>query len=387
MPAVVGVEGVAPGARGAGYPALEQLSIRTFRNIQRADLAFPTAGVAVVGENGHGKTNLLEAIYYLRLLRSMRGARDVDLVTFGADGFHLGADLARTGRRSVAVGFERASRRKKVVVDGAPPSRMSEALGAFPAVLFSPDDAAIVAGPPSGRRRFLDITLALTSSRYLGALERYRAALVRRNAALREHGVSKAAAAARAAVWEPALAESGAALTRARRTWLAEHASGYAELCASIGERAPAQMRLESALRAPDDKLEEALAAALEAQRPIDVARGLTHSGPHRDDLALTIGDRDIRTYGSAGQQRTAAIALRLLEAATLRRPTGSEPVVLLDDPFAELDVRRAGCILDLLDESWRGQTVLAVPRETDIPSTLRRLERWRIVDGEITTR
>jgi DNA replication and repair protein RecF len=113
--------------------------------------------------------------------------------------------------------------------------------------------------------------------------------------------------------------------------------------------------------------------------------RGTTSAGPHRDDLALTLGDRDLRTYGSGGQHRTAAIALRLLESATLRAASGSEPVVLLDDPFAELDARRAARILELLGAESGGQTVLAVPRESDIPAGLLSLERWRVRDGTLS--
>jgi DNA replication and repair protein RecF len=110
----------------------------------------------------------------------------------------------------------------------------------------------------------------------------------------------------------------------------------------------------------------------------------MTHAGPHRDDLELTLDGRDLRTFGSAGQQRTAAIALRLLEASTLRLASGAEPIVLLDDPFAELDHRRTARILTLLQAEGRGQTVLAVPRAADIPADLTRLERWRVTAGVI---
>jgi DNA replication and repair protein RecF len=132
------------------------------------------------------------------------------------------------------------------------------------------------------------------------------------------------------------------------------------------------------------DHLEAALRDALEKKRPLDMRRGLTHSGPHRDEIALLLDERDLRTFGSAGQQRTAAMALRLLEAATLRAHSGREPVVLLDDPFAELDARRSARILELLDTHRNGQTILAVPRESDIPEGLTRLERWRISAGTL---
>jgi DNA replication and repair protein RecF len=125
-----------------------------------------------------------------------------------------------------------------------------------------------------------------------------------------------------------------------------------------------------------------ALAAALEQKRGLDVRRGLTHAGPHRDDLTLTLDGRELRAFGSAGQQRTAAIALRLLEAETLHERLGAAPILLLDDPFAELDVRRSARILELLAEHGMSQTLLTVPRETDIPPALTQLARWSITSG-----
>jgi DNA replication and repair protein RecF len=226
--------------------------------------------------------------------------------------------------------------------------------------------------------------LSLTSRPYLFALQRYRVALAHRNASMREATGSGAAAEARIAIWEPALAENGALLWRARRAWVTEHATHYGELCTAIGEQGTSRLRYVSHLDADDAGAQQALRAALERRRGLDIRRGITHVGPHRDDLELALDNRDLRTYGSAGQQRTAAIALRLLEAATIRAHAGSEPVVLLDDPFAELDNRRAARILDLLNAEGRGQTLLAVPREADIPADLTRLERWRIENGSL---
>jgi len=374
----------APASAGL-HTWLHRLTTRDFRNLRRVELALPPEGIAIIGENGEGKTNVLEAIHYLQLLRSFRGARDRELVGFGAAAFRLSAEVHGARAQAVAVGFERASGRKKVVIDGAEPERLSDALGAFPSVIFSPQDAELVAGAPSIRRRYLDVVLALTSRPYLAALQRYRASLAHRNAALRTAGAGGTSAEQRVAVWEPALAESGALLWSARQRWVEEHAARYAELCAAIGERGTARLGYASALDPAGRSVEAALREALERKRALDMRRGLTHAGPHRDDLELVLDDRDLRVYGSAGQQRTAAMVLRLLEAATLRAAGGREPVVLLDDPFAELDVRRAGRILDLLNSEGRGQTVLAVPRETDIPADLTRLERWRISAGVLT--
>jgi DNA replication and repair protein RecF len=211
---------------------------------------------------------------------------------------------------------------------------------------------------------------------------------VRRNAALRD-AARTGRGEGRATVWEPALAEHGAVLWTVRRAWVRRHAEPFAQLCAAIGERAPMRMRYATALEVPDgdalDATRGALEAALAEKRPLDLRRGLTHAGPHRDDLDLALGGRELRLFGSAGQQRTAAIALRMLEAATLRDHVGSAPLFLLDDPFAELDARRAHRILALLGDAGLGQVLLVVPRASDVPEELTRLPRASIQDGVLS--
>lgn len=377
-----------------GPTVLESLSIRDFRNLARVRLDVPAEGMAVVGDNGHGKTNLLEAIYYFQLLRSGRGARDQDVVRFGAPGFHIAAEAAVGRRVSLSAAFLRAGKKKKVTVDGIEPARLSDALGSLPSVMFAPRDVELVAGSPSERRRFLDVALALTSRRYLAALQQYRAALVRRNAALRDAArKNEASSVARAAVWEPALAEHGALLWAARVAWVNRVADDFATLCRTIGERGDVRLRYATASAtlsvgtdgASVPELATRLADSLAAHRSVDLRRGLTHAGPHRDDLDLVLGGHALRSFGSAGQQRTASIALRLLEAATLRG-AGSTPLVLLDDPFAELDGRRAARILELLGSSGAvHQTILVVPRATDIPAEMTSLPRYRVVDGVVS--
>lgn len=373
---------------GADRVTVTSLSIRDFRNIERADIELPADGIALVGDNGHGKTNFLEAIAYLQLLRSMRGVRDRDLIRFGAGAFHVHAGVVGARTQRVSAGVDRAGR-KRLALDGVETSRVSEVLGAIPSVCFSPDDAALVSGAPSERRRYLDITLALSSVRYLAALRQYRAALLRRNAALRESSRTHASS---AAAWEPTLATHGAVLMTERRSWVGTVDAEFQRLCAAIGERAPMHMAYvpslrEDATRGGEGEIRLALAAALARGREHDARRSVTQSGPHRDDLSVTLGGRDLRQVGSAGQQRTAAIALRLLSASTFRLRGGAQPVLLLDDPFAELDRRRATRVLALLDDiSARGlgQTVLCVPREDEIPAPFTRLERWRVTDGAL---
>lgn len=384
----------APGATvtpPASLPAarLQRLAVRDFRNIARAALDVPDGGFVLVGQNGQGKTNLLEAIHYAHALRSVRGARDRDLVRFGADAFHLTFHAIDAAHDDIRIGVERASGRKRIVLDGAEVPRQADALGALPSVLLSPRDVALVDGAPGERRRFLDITLATTSPRYIGALQRYRAALVRRNAALRD-AAGRSDAAARVSVWEPALAEHGAVLWSARAAWVEWAGPRLGELCSAIGEREAVTVRYVTSVRdvephtMVEQELRERLAAILVTDRASDLRRSMTQHGPHRDDLALGLGARSLKTFGSAGQQRTVATALRLLERDTLRDRLARSPILLLDDPFAELDRERSGRILSLFEDSRRGQTVLAVPKPDDVPQGFTGLARWQIDEGRI---
>ncbi len=378
---------MAPPARSFARAELRQLRARDFRNLATVDACIAPGGMALVGDNAQGKTNFLEAVYYLQLLRSFRGDRDRELVRFGTTGFHLAGVIAGTGPAEIAVGYERpvsgkGSGRKRARLNGVEPPRLSDALGILPSVIFSPRDAVIISGGPGERRRFLDVMLALTSRHYLTALQRYRAALANRNAALRSTKPAEDDAAV--AVWEPALAESGAILWNARQKWVASHSARFAELSDAIGERGEAALEYRPRAHPTGASLglEVTLREWLERKRALDIRRGITHIGPHRDELAILLDGRDLQGYASAGQQRTAAIALRLLEAETIRAATAMEPVVLLDDPFAELDARRSRRILELLNSAGHAQTLLAVPRPSDIPEGFSRLERWHVSNG-----
>lgn len=362
---------------------LGTLSLRNFRNIAQLELEIPDAGLALVGDNGQGKTNLLEAIYYLSLFRSVRGTRDVDLVRFGEEGFFVEGVVSTPTPHTVSIGFDRASRRKRVRLDSGPPARLSDALGTLPVVMFAPTDVELLIGGPVGRRRFLDIMLAVTAPGYLDALQRYRAALMRRNAALRS-AARRDDAASGVSVWDAPLAEHGARIIRARREWIVTAAEPFARRMEEIGE--PGTCELRYLCRTPPDagSEEQALLGALHARLASDIRFGATHAGPHRDDLLILLDGRDVRTFGSAGQQRSAAIALRSVEADTLRVARGQSPVFLLDDPFAELDADRAARVLALLQHAGAHQTFLAVPRESDVPDRLTTLPRRRIVRGTV---
>lgn len=365
---------------------LGTLALRDFRNIAGADLTWPAAGAVIVGANGHGKTNLLEAIHYAHALRPLRGGPDREAVRFDQEVFHLAFTAEGARCHTLRIGAERGSRVKRVVMDGTPVTRLADALAAIPSVVLSPRDTELVQGAPRERRHFVDALLAATSPRYLEALQRYRTALAQRSAVLR--GASGGDVLAQAAVWEGTLATTGAALWAQRRDWTRAWGPTFATYCAEMGETAPAAMRHHSgqgdALDAPEEAIAEHLRDALARGREDDVRRGMTQVGPHRDDLRLLHGGRSVRAFASAGQQRTMALALRLIAWETLCQALQRRPLLLLDDPFAELDRSRVERILAMLRRMDDVQRVLVVPRADEVPAEFTALERWTIRSGVI---
>ncbi|HSJ24505.1 MAG TPA: hypothetical protein VK929_07560, partial [Longimicrobiales bacterium] len=245
------------------------------------------------------------------------------------------------------------------------------------------------------RRRFLDIVLSLNSRGYLEALQRYRHVLRQRNAVLRDGRADAAAL----APWDEVLVQSGARIIADRAAWVRDYAERYAALYAAIGGGAGADMGYDGDVATGDDVSETAAAAAfaarLERVASRELERCMSLAGPHRDDLSLVMqtadGPVDLRQFGSGGQVRTGAIALRMVEAETVRRARGVQPLLLLDDVFAELDAGRSRRILELLGSAAHGQVILTAPKESDVlldglvaDSVVAPLARWRIAAGHV---
>lgn len=370
-----------------------ELRLRDFRNFPELEVTLPPEGVAIIGDNGEGKTNLVEAIYYLEIFRSFRGVPDEQLVRRGADVFHLRGRFTdpATGRtREIGVGFERRSRRKRITVDGVQPERIGDALGGVGAVVFSPSDLGIVTGAPGERRRFLDIVLSLNSPGYLAALQRYRQVLRQRNTLLRD-GADEALL----APWDEGLVESGSRLVVARRDWVEGYNAGFERRYTAISGGTPGRMVYEPALpleriaeSVTVDEVAELFRTELQRLARRERERGVTLTGPHRDELSFVMvrGDAeiDLRELGSGGQQRTAAIVLRMVEAETVRGARGGEPIILLDDIFAELDPGRSRRILELLEAEERGQVILTAPKASDLEVRRGVVPHWRLRDGRL---
>ena len=372
---------------------MRHLSLRHFRNLEIQDLEIPSEGLALVGANAQGKSNFLESIYYLETFRSFRGARDEQLVGFGHDVFRVEGRLEDPlgGRplSRLSAAFQRRGRVKKVTVDGVEPPRMSDGLGRLGAVIFSPSDVAMINEGPAERRRFLDIVLSLNISGYLRSLQEYRQVLAQRNAVLKE-----GAAAALVQVWNEPLVRAGARVSYERARWVDERSAAFATYYSEISGGQQASLTYRPSVEVPPSESvqppevwADGFRAALAAARDREARMGTTVVGPHRDELRITLdGERDleVRDFGSGGQRRTAALGLRLIEAATIRDARGLEPLVLMDDVFAELDADRSERILDLIEREEAGQVILTAPKESDVRLRRDVLPRWGIRNGRI---
>ncbi len=369
---------------------LSDLQIRHFRNLAEQELNLPAQGVAVVGENAQGKTNLLEAIYYLETFRSFRGSPDPHLVAFGEDVFRIRGGLTNPegeDRVEVTAAFQLRGKNKKVTVDGREPDRLGDGLGRLAAVVFSPADVGLVSDGPGTRRRFLDIVLSLNVPGYLSALQQFRQILSQRNAALK-NGQGPGTVAA----WDEGLVLQGAAVIRERTRWVERWSDAYAGYFHQVSGTQDGRMSYAPGLRleGAENREEIALAfrEALRESRERELRLGSTVVGPHRDDLTLVVEeggeDRDLRRFGSGGQQRTGALALRLVEAATIRDARKQEPIILMDDVFAELDPGRSERVLALMEKEETGQVLITVPKEGDIKLRRDSIPRWRIREGRV---
>ncbi len=350
---------------------LDRLVARGFRNLEDLDLAVPAAGMLLLGDNGQGKSNLLEALCYTVLCRSIRGAADAELVRFSGTGFRV---VTWGHGREVAAQWNTAERRKRIAVGGNEAGRLSDAIGSWLAVAFLPGDVALASGPAAGRRLYLDRLLALADSAYLGALSRYRSALAQRNGALRLGRGDLATA------FNQPLARAGAAVIRARLAWVERAQPAFVEEMEALGERADTRLLYRGH---PELAEVDAWAVLLEEHLARDLAHAATGLGPHRDDLRLVLDGREQRTFGSTGQHRTSAIALRLLELRTLAEDRGTEPALALDDIFAELDAERQERLAARLLAGAERQVFLTAPRQDHLPAGLA-LPVWHVRGGKV---
>jgi len=313
---------------------IKETELVNFRNYERIDLKFHEKINIFTGNNAQGKTNLLEGIYISSLGRSFRPGKDSDMIKFG-EGFCRSKVTAVRDGQETHVEIVIGENEKGIKVDGVKINRITELLEKILIVVFSPEDLKIVKGDPEKRRNFLDREISQIRPSYYSDLSLYRRALLQRNALLKMKGAGQADF----DVWDSKLVEYGGRIVGKRKKFIEK----LNEMAGEVHEGITDGKEHLEIIYAPDEfKLKENLKD--------DILKGHTQSGPHRDDLIIMANGTDLRRFGSQGQQRTAALSLKLSELKLIKKETEEEAVLLLDDVFSELDGDRQNFLINTLD-------------------------------------
>jgi DNA replication and repair protein RecF len=374
---------------------VQHLSVADFRSWTRADLSFEPGASVLIGANGEGKTNLLEAVGYLATLGSHRVATDAPLIRAGAERAVVQAAVVSAGRQLVLEVEITAGRANRAKLNRSPVPRPRDILGGLRTVLFAPEDLAIVRGDPSERRRFLDDVLVQLTPRLAGVRADYERVLKQRAALLKTAGAARRAGGPgdlrTLEVWDGHLATHGAQLLAARLALVAAlrpyAIQSYAELAPASGQLALSYVSSvvdpagnDTGVIPAVEELSAALLAELARVRPQEIERGVSLVGPHRDDLEIRLNDLPLRGYASHGEGWSAALALRLA-CYELLSADGAEPVLILDDVFAELDAARRDQLASIAGKAE--QVLISAAVLGDVPAALTGAH-YLVADGEV---
>ena len=356
-----------------------RLSVRNFRSYEAAEVVLGPGLTVVAGHNGAGKTNLLEALYFACTGRSCRTANERECVRFGESVLRLELGAQHDGdSHEVTVGFQ-PGEPKRLAVDGAPVERLTDSPARPLVSVFLPDRLELVLGAPSLRRAHLDQVVAGLWPGRVGTRRAYSAALAQRNALLSSIRSGRAGRDSLPA-WDAELARHGVALVRDRAEAVDRLRAPFSNHAATLGLEGEVELRYRP--RSSADTA-ETLAAELAERTQSDLERGFTGHGPHRDDLAFRREGRELRAYGSRGQQRLGLLALLLAEREVLADERGSPPLMLLDDVMSELDSERRRRLVDLLREG--GQSVITTTELAHVPGADDSdVVRLQIADGVV---
>jgi DNA replication and repair protein RecF len=379
---------------------VSHLLLHDFRSYADIDVELAPGATAFIGRNGQGKTNLVEAIDYLSRLGSHRVASDAPLVRAGTEQALVRAVVVKDGRSATLEVELNPGRANRARINRSPLPRPREILGLVRTVVFSPDDLTLVKGDPSDRRRFLDDLLVLRTPRLAGTRADYDRILRQRNTLLktagRRGGSSAEAALSTLSVWDTHLSQVGAELL-AQRIALVQAMAPYVgkayEAVARGASRDDAEVEYRpcfdlgtpaEAAALTREELEVALLAELERRRGDELDRGISLVGPHRDELVLTLGNGELRLpvkgYASHGESWSFALALKLA-SYDLLRSEGDDPILILDDVFAELDTGRRQQLAELV--AGAEQVLVTAAVEADVPEALAGV-RFHVAEGEV---
>lgn len=378
---------------------VEWLSLNDYRNYSSMEIKLGPGVISFVGSNGHGKTNLVEAITYLSSLSSHRVATDAPLVAVGAEQAVIRARVHRDDRSNLIELEINPGRSNRAQLNRSPITRPRELVGLLRTVIFAPEDLALVKGDPAERRRFLDDLIVMRSPRMTSVRADYERVIRQRNTLLktlsgrgRSRRVEKDEnTESSLEEWNSHLVNLGAQIIEARLQLTAELQSTAASAYDSVSDKTGPlelayvsnidQTRGEGSGRA---EIERALIETLEERRQAEIDRGVSLVGPHRDELAMSVRGLPVKGYASHGECWSAALALRLGSYELLRSDIGGggEPVLILDDVFAELDALRRQRVADMVEAA--DQVLITAAVANDVPASLIGV-RWSVRDGTVS--
>lgn len=362
---------------------IESLKLRDYRNYGELTVA-PHPGVNILfGQNGSGKTNLLEAIHYCALGRSHRTSQDKEVVRKGADMSAVGVQLKKNGiRMDIAVKLTPFEGKKKhIFIDKKKANRISDLMGRVQCVIFSPEDLMIVKEGPSVRRRFLDMMISQLSTAYFVALQQYQKALDQRNAMLKDGKRGGRCDMGMLEAFEYAMAAPCDVIVPMRRKYVKMLAEVAADKYNAISGRDGEKFTMAyDCCVDQEEHVSEKIVDMLKKSRREDMMRGTTSLGIHREDIVLQLSGRDMKVFASQGQIRTAALSMKLSQLEIFRRESGEAPILLLDDVMSELDMTRR---TRLLGEIEGVQTFITCTDESDLEGCLEKRSYRVHMDGE----
>ena len=355
---------------------IRSIELKNFRNYENLEISFDEGTNILFGDNAQGKTNILEAAYMSGTTKSHKGSRDKEMIRFGEEEAHLKTVVARGGREYQIDMHLKKNRAKGIAIDKIPIKKASELFGILNIVFFSPEDLNIIKNGPAERRRFLDSELCQLDRIYLADLTNYNKILAQRNKLLKDM-IYRPSLSDTLPVWDMQLIETGKKIIRRRKQFVDE----LREIVSDIHYRISGgkeELFLKYEPNIDDIFFEDELSRAKEKDKKLCQ----TSVGPHRDDLLFSIGDVDIRKYGSQGQQRTSALSLKLSEIELVRKSISDTPVLLLDDVLSELDSSRQNYLLNNISDT---QTIITCTGLDDFVSHQFHINKvFKVVKGEV---
>ena len=324
---------------------IQSLELKNYRNYDRLIIEFSSGTNILYGDNAQGKTNILEAVYLGATTKSHRGSKDKEIIRFGENESHIRIHLMKQDIGHQIDMHLKKSRTKGAAIDRIPIKRSSDLLGFVPVIFFSPEDLSIIKNGPSERRKFLDIELSQLEKMYLHQLSSYNKVMAQRNNLLKQL-VYQRELLDTLDSWDLQLVKYGSEVIRYRQKFIEDLNEIIREIHKNLtGKKEKIVLKYDYSVNYDE------FLTVLQRKREIDLKYASTGAGPHRDDIEFLVNGIDIRRFGSQGQQRTAALSLKLAQIELVKRQTGETPILLLDDVLSELDSSRKNYLLDSIKD------------------------------------